>query len=292
MRICLDGVNLWAVCVLPSTLPFLFITGLLTRLGYVNQLSKRFSPFTKLFFNLSGVSGYCLLMSFLSGYPVGAKTLCDLKEQGVVSASEATKMSFICSSSGPLLILGSVGTGMFFNATVGGILLIAHLSAVVLSGVLFRFYKVIPSKAYLPALKKADNVLYECMYSSVISVLCVGGFIAVFYTLSLILSDWHIVSPLSSLLTAFGCPEDTAKGFAQGLIEMTGGCKSLAVNPSALNVGLCAFLITFGGISILVQQIVYLKRAGVKLRIFLPVKLLQAAIAAGIAFGLSLFLPS
>lgn len=291
MQACLDGVNLWAACVLPSTLPFLFLTGLFTRLGYVNRLSKTFAPATAAIFRLPGVSGYCLLMSFLSGYPVGAKTLSDLKEIGAASPSEATKMSVLCSTSGPLFILGSVGMGMFSDGKIGIILLAAHFAAVLLSGAAFRFYKTVPAREYLPALKRADNVLYDCMYSSVLSVLCVGGFIAVFYTLSVMLSDRQVLTPLSAGLSALGVPAETAEGFARGLVEMTGGCRALAGTPSPLNVAGCAFLITFGGISILFQQAVYLKKAGVKMRFFLPAKLLQACLAATFAFALSIAFP-
>ena len=288
MGACLDGVSLWATCVLPSTLPFLFLTGLFTRFGYVGRLSKTFSPATAALFRLPGVSGYCLLMSFLSGYPVGAKTLCDLKEIGAVSPSETTKMSVLCSSSGPLFILGSVGTGMFADGKIGLILLAAHFAAVLLGGAAFRFYQTVPAKGYLPALQRADNVLYDCMYSSVLSVLCVGGFIAVFYTLSVMLSDGHILAPLAAGLTLLGVPAETAQGFVQGLVEMTGGCRALAADPAPLNVAGCAFLITFGGASVLLQQAVYLKKAGVKMRLFLPAKLLQSCLAAVLAFALSL----
>lgn len=284
MKACLDGVSLWAACVLPSALPFLFITGLFTRLGFVHRLSKNCAPVTSALFRLSGVSGYCILMSFLSGYPVGAKTLCDLKEQNVVSASEATKMSVLCSSSGPLFILGSVGMGMFSDVKIGIILLLSHFIAVLLSGIIFRFYPTAPSENFLPSLKRADNVLYECMYSSVLSVLVVGGFVAVFYTLSVMLADCRILTPIAQLLRLCAVPDKTARAFATGLVEMTGGCKSLAASPCVLNVALCAFLITFGGISALFQQIVYLKRAEVKLGLFLSVKLLQSVLAALFAF--------
>lgn len=288
MRACLDGITLWATCVLPSTLPFLFLTGLFTRLGYVRRLSKGCAPLTSALFRLPGVSGYCLFMSFLSGYPVGAKTLSDLTQIGAASPSEATKMSVLCSSSGPLFILGSVGMGMFSDGKIGLILLASHFAAILLSGIALRFYKTSPAAGYLPALKRADNVLYDCIYSSVISVLCVGGFIAVFYTLAVMLNDWQVLTPFSALLSALGVPEDGAQGFARGLVEMTGGCRVLAAAKTLFSVAACAFLITFGGVSILFQQIVYLKKAGVKLRFFLPVKLLQAFLAAAIAFFLAL----
>ncbi len=286
MGACLEGILLWATCVLPSTLPFLFLTGLFTRLGYVRRLSKNCAPLTGALFRLPGIGGYCLAMSFLSGYPVGAKTLADLAKTGMVSPSEANKMSVLCSSSGPLFILGSVGMGMFSDAKVGWILLASHFAAILLGGILLRAYGKTPAAGAPPAPTMRDeNVLYECIHSSIVSVLCVGGFIAVFYTLATMLSDWHVFAPLFALLSAAGVPETQAAGFARGLVEMTGGCRALAASATPLAVAGCAFLITFGGACVLFQQTVYFRQAGVKLGFFLPVKLLQSCLAAALAFG-------
>lgn len=288
MQICMDGIVLWATCVLPSSLPFLFLTALLTKTGSVSRLSKIFNPVTAFLFGISGVGGYCLLMSFLCGYPVGAKTVSDLKDGGVISPSEATKMSVLCSSSGPLFILGSVGMGIFNNAKVGVILLSSHLLSILLSGLIFRFYKTDGSSESLPVLRRSDNILYDCMLSSVLSALCVGGFVAIFYTLSYILSDWGLLSPLQNLLMLLGVNGKIAEGLSRGLVEMTGGCSALAFATAPVNIAGCAFLITFGGVSILFQQICFLKKAEVKLQFFLPAKVLQAFLAALIAFLLSI----
>lgn len=288
MQVFLDGISLWALCVLPSSLPFLFLTALLTKTGSVQRVSKAFTPLTKLLFSLSGVGGYCLFISFLCGYPVGAKTLADVEETGAIDRDQATKMSVLCSSSGPLFILGSVGGGMFENAKIGMILLCSHFFAIIISGMALRFYKPSRSCSPLPPTRKIDNLLYESMYSSVLSALCVGGFVAVFYTFAVLLSDYNLLFPLSALCTFFGMPEKSAAGFARGIVEMTGGCSLLAADPAPLNVALCAFLITFGGISILFQQICYLKKAKVKLGFFLPVKVLQALLAALLCFLLCL----
>lgn len=284
----MDGISLWATCVLPSSLPFLFLTALLTQTGSVNRLSKFLTPVTSFLFGVSGVGGYCFLMSALCGYPVGAKTLSDLKEGGAISSSQATKISVICSSSGPLFILGSVGMGIFNNAKVGVILLCSHLLAVILSGLVFRFYKTDGASESLPALRRSDNILYECMLSSVLSALCVGGFVAIFYTLSYILTDWGLLLPLRNALALFGADETLAEGIARGLVEMTGGCKALSFSAAPANIAACAFLITFGGVSILFQQICFLKKAEVKLKIFLSAKILQAVLAALIAYFLSI----
>ncbi len=291
MGVCLSGITLWATRVLPATLPFLFLTGLISKLGFVRKLSLVFTPVTALLFALSGVSGYCVLTSFLCGYPVGAKTLADLKENGFLSGDESAKTSLVCSSSGPLFILGSVGMGMFSSAKVGVILLLSHFASIILVGVLFRFLKTPPAKKKLPVLQKIDNLLYECMYSSIITILCVGGFIALFYTLSQMLVDLQILTPLVSLLSLTGLPPSSATAFLQGLVEMTSGCALLSQSITPIHIALCAFLITFGGVSILMQQGVYLVKAGVNLKLFLPVKLLQSVLAFGICLGLCYAFP-
>jgi sporulation integral membrane protein YlbJ len=287
-QVFLDGVSLWAVCVLPSSLPFLFLTALLTKTGGVEKLSRIFAPFTKALFCLSGVSGYCLLLSFLCGYPVGAKTLADLKETGAIDKAQATKMSVLCSTSGPLFILGSVGGGMFQNPKIGFILLFSHFSAVLLSGMGMRFYKKSAFFATQIPLPKTENILYESMYSSVLSALCVGGFVSVFYTFAVMLADFGVFAPAGVLFTLFGSSAKSGEAFARGLVEMTGGCSYLASSPTVFNIALCAFLITFGGISILFQQICYLKKADVNLAFFSVVKLLQAILAALLAWCLCL----
>ena len=288
MQVFLKGVSLWATCVLPSSLPFLFLTALLTNTGSVQKLSKAFSPVCKVLFNLSGVGGYCLLTSVLCGYPVGAKALYDLYAAGTVRKDEVTKMSLLCSTSGPLFILGSVGGGMFQNQKVGSILLISHLFSVLLSGMVLRFFPTAENSSSLPPLDKTDNLLYESMYSSVLSALLVGGFVCIFYTFAVLLSDYKILYPLQVVLQNLGMPAACSEGVCFGLIEMTGGVGILSASATPLSVALCAFLITLGGLSILFQQICYFQKARVKLQIFLPVKLLQALFAFTLCYGFCL----
>jgi hypothetical protein len=127
------------------------------------------------------------------------------------------------------------------------------------------------------------------MYSSVLSALCVGGFVSVFYTLAVLLADHGAFFPIGSAFALLSLPATSGEAFARGLIEMTGGCALLASSPTRLNVALCAFLITFGGVSILFQQICYLKKAEVNIIFFSVVKFLQAVLAALLAFLLCTF---
>ena len=114
----MQGIALWAKAVLPVLFPFLVLTGLLTKLGAAQKLADRLSPLTKKI-GLPGCAAYCLLVSLLSGYPVGSRTVADLYRGGAVTREEARRMSVLCSTSGPMFLVGSVGGAMFRSAAAG-----------------------------------------------------------------------------------------------------------------------------------------------------------------------------
>ncbi len=292
----LEGVKLWALVVLPSLLPFFFFTSLLAKIGATERMARTLKNPCEQIFGTSGYAAYAFLMSILSGYPVGAKIIGDLGEKGLIDETDATKMSAFCSTSGPLFIVGSVSVGMFGSVAAGKLLFLAHTLSALITGVIFRFYRqtkktttsadknapqtVRPS--VLPAKKKdeTDNVLYDCVYSSVVSLATVGGFICVFYVLADIFQNLDILYPLWKTLCFITKNEALSKAFSYGLIECTRGCKMLALcGLSTYSLAFASSLIAFGGVSVLVQSVCFLKKANVKISVFLLAKTVQTVIS-------------
>ncbi len=288
-----EGIKLWAIVVLPSLLPFFFCTALLSATGVTNKTAKLLEKPCNFLFRTSGYAAYAFLMSVLSGYPVGAKIIGDLGENGLISRDEATKMSAFCSTSGPLFITGSVGTGMFGSAKVGWLLLLSHALSAVTVGLIFRFFgksKQDESRKQLSEArkKKSDNVLYDCVFSSVVSIAVVGGFICVFYVLADIAENNDLLFPVRKLTESITGNGELSKAFSYGLIECTRGCKMLAkCGLSTYSLTSSSILIAFGGVSVLVQSISFLKKAGVKISYFLSAKAVQTLFAA--AFTLAFY---
>lgn len=286
-----DGLLLFATSVLPALFPFFFLTMLLTKMGTLTNFAKRADKLTSKMFRCGGVSAYVFLMSVLSGYPVGARLICELYSGGAIDKDEATRMSAFCSTSGPLFVAGTVGTAMFGNKACGFAMLASHIMSAVICGKIFCKYGDF-RKNYVSyiANEKTDNILYESIYSSVISILCVGGFICVFYLLSNILSDFKILwvpEKLFGLILSFSPDGDiAAQGFVSGLIECTNGCRILGSVPSPLTASLACALISFGGISIIFQSLIYLTRAKVNVKIFLLSKTVQMILSFFICFGI------
>ncbi|MBQ7373167.1 MAG: hypothetical protein IJW64_01210 [Clostridia bacterium] len=272
-----EGLKLWATTVLPALLPFFFLTALLSSLGVTRIIARLFEKPCRLLFNTGGASAYAFIMSLLSGYPVGSKTVSDMKTAGILNRDEAVRCSAFCSTSGPIFVIGSVGFGMFHNKNAGFLILISHLLSAVICGVAFRFYGSPQiKKTFLSSPKKSENALYDCVYSSVLSVSLVGGFICLFYLFSDALQNVGLFSPLLNLLPSENLKQ-LLSGFLYGLIECTKGCKNLSISGlSPLSVALSSALISFGGLSVWAQSIIFLSNAKIKPLVFYLSKILQA----------------
>ena len=276
IKVCYQAIILWAVNVLPSLLPFFFLTLLLTYLNAVDIIAKLFAPITSLIYKTSGYASVVQLMSFVSGYPVGAKIISELYITKQINSDEATKISTFSSTSGPMFVVGSVGVAMFKNSKIGGLLLVTHLISAILNGIIFRGYgksnylnKSIQSKN-IPS-----NLLYDCAYNTTISCLIIGTFIAFFNVFCQIAVDFKLLYPLIALFKLLFKNEGLAIGLCTGLIECTNGCFILSNYPSHLSIALAGFSISFGGICILLQSITFLKQAGVNIKIFILSKIIQ-----------------
>ena len=110
-----QGILIWATKILPALLPFFILTKLLSYTTFISTIGKFLSPITKKLYGVGGVSGYIYLMSILSGYPIGAKIIADLYQKKQINENEAKKMIIFCTTSGPIFVIGTVGTLMFKN---------------------------------------------------------------------------------------------------------------------------------------------------------------------------------
>ncbi len=283
----LEGISLWLTLILPAMFPYFFITAILSSLNITSKIANKFSPLTKRFFNVSGGCGYAFFMSLIAGYPIGAKIVSDLREKGAINESEAIRASTFCSTSSPMFLISSVGTIMFKNTNFGLILLISSTLSAIIIGIIFSHYNKNdkPSDFLFVSNQKLDNVLYESAYSSVISVLVVGAIITIFYILLSILFRFNLLSPIISLFALALGDFEMAKALSFGLIESTSGLKLLStLSFNTLILPLSAFICGFGGLSVIMQSIAYLKKAKIKTAPFIKAKLLSAAINFVITF--------
>ena len=274
----LEGISLWAISVLPVTLPFLFLTLLLSRMPAFARVSRKLSPAFAKCFRVSGAGGCAAVLSVLSGYPAGARAVLDLWERGCLAREERLRAACLATTSGPAFLAGTLGA--IAGSAVGWLLFAAHLAGVWSVSFLLGRRAEAPAAVPPPAQVQTGNAVTESLSAAVLSVLAVGGAIALFYAFGCMIGD---------LLAPIRLPP-AAAAFLQGLAEMTSGCVFLLQDPLPAHIALCAFLVTFGGACVLVQQWSFLRRTGVRLPAFLLVKAAQGIAAALAAYALALLL--
>ena len=273
--VCFESIALWAQCVLPALFPFMVVCAILTNSGIADKISK---PLARVCgaVKLPPSAAIGFLMSITSGYPAGSRTVSQFYTSGLCDKEACEKLAFLCSTSGPVFLIGTVGAGMFGDGGIGAKIFAMHAVSVVLVAVAISLFSK-ESRGKPPAAIKTQNVLYESFYGAVNSALTAGAFIAFFYTAAEVAHDFYILYPVERLFNLF-MDENLAKAAAAGLIEMTGGCAALAKCGGALSVPLAGFTVTFGGACVILQQLSFLNGAGVRCARFIAVKFIQGAL--------------
>ncbi len=293
-----EGLMIFVISVLPALFPFFFFTKILTALGVADNVSSIMHRPVYTLYNSPGEGGYVLLMSLMSGYPIGAKLIADFYEMKAITTEEARRIAAFTSSSGPLFILGTLGVSILGSYTAGIIILASHYTATLLNGLIYRGRKADKTRpaAALPKIGY-DKALSESIYSAIVSILTVGSFIALFNLIGDILTDIKALLLIENAAALFlnlsGLPESLSRGIGFGIIEMTRGCIYLAESGASYSaiVPLATASVTFGGLGIALQSLTYLAKCGIKPLYYIMTKLSQTAIAFALCLILCLLIP-
>lgn len=293
-----SGLLLWANNVVSSLLPFFIATELLSYTNVVSKISKLLNPIMRPIFNVPGCGAYSLIMGIISGYPIGAKIVTKFREDNLCTVAEAERLLAFTNNSGPLFIIGTVGITMFGNTTIGILLFITHLLACLSVGIVFRFWKYKDKNTYSKSstynnsnnnvsFSNLGEVLSKSILSAINTVVVIGGFVVLFSVILSILENSNILTILSNILfpifEIFGISNTNfIKGLLSGIIELTNGVKIISSIPYkqiSLNITLCAFLLGFAGISILLQVFSITSKSDISIKPYIIGKILQAIFA-------------
>ena len=295
-----NGLTLWATTVVPSLFPFFVATNLLMHTNIVFLFEKLFNKFMKPIFNINGKGAFCFIMGLISGYPLGAKIVTNFRENNICSKIECERLLSFTNNSGPLFILSTVGISMFGNTTIGILLLLTHILASLTVGFIFRYYKKNDSREYISNIKNNYNyvsfsnlgeVLNESILSSINSILTIGGFVVIFSSILSILKSSGILNILVILLSPIfnilHIDTNFISPFITGFFEITNGINlisNIKIKNISINIVFTAFLLGFGGISVLLQVWSIISKTDLSIKPYIIGKLLHGIIAAFYSF--------
>lgn len=192
---------------------------------------------------------------------------------------------------------------MFGNSSIGLLLLITHILACITVGIIFKFWKkdssTFNNNLKIKKTKQIKNVtisnlgetLGKSITTSISTVLIIGGFVVIFSSIISILKASGLLNSLVIIFTPIFkfLNIDCAfiSGLLTGLLEITNGINIISnihVKAISINIIFAAFLLGFGGLSVLLQVLSITSKTDLSIKPYLYGKILHGLLASFYTF--------
>ncbi len=287
-----QGLDLCLDVIIPSLFPFFVLSTLIIELGLARYVGRALEKIMRPLFRVSGPCSTAVVLGFLGGYPVGAKTAISLYEKKLCSQVEAERLLAFCNNSGPAFILGAVGAGILGSSRAGWMLYLTHTAASLTVGFIFRFYKrksppAPSSRGREYSVVRLSDAFTGSVTSSMRSMFGICSFV-IFFTVIIKLLYISGVLPgaaklLGGLLAPFEVSEQSVLNLLTGLIEITSGLFSLEGGAAMLLTGkmaMAAFMLGWAGLSVHCQVLSFIGKSGLSPWTYISGKLMHGVISA------------
>lgn len=263
------GIGLWLSNVVPAMLPFFICVNFLSATGTIRYLPSSIFPF---------------IMSVMSGYPMGAKITGDMYRNGDIDLCRAKMMVSFCSTSGPVFIIGAVGTGILASQEAGVIAALAHYLGAICNGAFYSLFYRGSSTACHTAHEPVEYSLVEKFTESIFSACKSLTVILAYIILFMFIIDLTEYAGLFDMI-----PSVTGQCLAKGFMEMTVGCSYIPGAAVSLKHScvMAAVIISWGGLSIIGQSASMLSGTGISVFYIILTKLTHSIFAGIIALFIS-----
>lgn len=264
-----EGMRLAVERVIPTTLPFMILSGMAVNLIDIDSLPILSRGFERAF-GISHSAFGIFLIGNLTGFPIGAKMTADAYRSGRLDKESAERLLAYSDNPSFPFVIGVVGESLLGDIRLGVLLLASLGISTLLSAQLFRDKS--RKMSYNRFIARQKYSFVESVKSAAASALTMTAFISFFFTL-------------------VGAVRDGIKNLAFRIalmlpLEITGALSEVCTEstlPLPLRVALAGFALGFGGISVMLQVSAFSSEAELSMRKYFIIKLCEGVIAAAVA---------
>jgi sporulation integral membrane protein YlbJ len=284
-----SGLLLWFHNILPNLLPFIIISNLLIRLDIAKQISKIFYPVIGKLFRVSKNGCYPIILGFLSGIPLGAKSTADLVAEQQIDKEEGNFLFSMCNNASPMFIIGYIAITQLKLPQIKYALFAVIYASAVISALLLRVItgsihkrnrshnilqisSIGNNQAVFNPAGKPVSFSFDILDSSIMNgfevITKIGGYIILFSILAQIVKE---MGPEISFL----------KAFLMGILEITNGINQICAADLDINtkIVLVTIITSFGGFSGMAQTKSVINNTRLSIKFYFIAKLMNAFIA-------------
>ena len=281
------ALQLWFEKMIPSLFPFMILSGLIVRLDLGRLLSVPVYPVLGRLYQISKTMCTTLLMGFLFGFPLGAKTVAESYSLGQLSKPQAQFLLSFCNNIGPVYLLSfalpllGLSGGKNSMPRLGVILIffgLPLLYGLALRHLVYRRFSFCTENPSSPDRQGASEktsfvpALDASVTSACAAITRLGGYMIFFIVCNLIAEQGAAAANAPAAKILIGRFSVVLAPF----LEITSG---LALSKDALPAALSMTFLTFGGLSCFAQTYTCIRETDLSFGNCCFHKLLQTAIA-------------
>ncbi len=209
-----QGLVQWATRMVPTLFPFMMISSMMIYTGIDMYLVKLLRPVLQPLFPCTSNGLYAIFMGFLCGFPMGAKSSCDLRKNKKITKTEAEYLLSFCNNIGPTYFLGVVFPILQvcgYNQKIPflfGIYMIPLIYGIILGRIQKKSSKSHDEMENLEPLEPPKGIaittaLRVSCFNSIQSILLLGGYVTFVNAFRIIPDIMGVSSKASAIVGSF-----------------------------------------------------------------------------------------
>lgn len=257
----LEYTNIFITKLFPASFIIYILSSILIDYGIINYLSK---------LKLNGAVIYITIMSFISGFPSGAKYTKELLEKDLITTEEANFLITYTNFSNPIFLLGSISSVLTKKIAIK-ILVITIIS----NFIIYLLFRVNGKKNIITISTAKVNFstsLKNGTIGAIKTLLIVYSSSLFFYLISVIINKYIFLRPINYVIV-------------NSFFDLTKGIFSTALlSDVTTRTLLILIFLSFGSLSIHIQVKSIISDTSIKYKNYLLGRILQVIISIVIFF--------
>lgn len=281
------GLLLWYNTLFPTLMPFMLLSNLLVLLNCTEFVGSLLKPFTHML-RLSTSCGYCILVGFLCGYPMGAYVSSLLREERLINDEENEYLTSVCNNVSPMFMISYVSVYILENEKYALMVIAAISGSAIISIFFLRLFYSRPKKGKnILEKERKSNMVSSCSDKKTLKGTStdikealeksIDKTITASLNLCIFIMIFSIIGELTDSVTFLS---DITKAVIISIFEISAGLEKISKLSIPFNIKyiLCTTLTTFGGISSVFQTMSISDKSGLDIWKYVRNKLIISAI--------------
>ena len=275
------GLKLCAHTVIPSLFPFMVISELIVSCGIGQRLLHLPAKLLYKLFKIEEQESCAFLLGAICGFPIGARTLCTMYDNGTLTKSRFERALTFCNNPGSAFVISAVGVSLFGSKHLGTALYVCVLLSAVtvgaISGLLMESDSSQKSSSaaltqnYIDLGNKGIGAFTSAIQNSASAMLTVCAYVTFFSS---------FVGCIGAIAKHFNASENTLAALF-GFFEISSGvCTSAEISTPTASILISAAILGWSGLSVHLQIITICGGRGISFKTYFIAKAAQGLLCA------------